>query len=87
MRDAKHADGFLSNLAWKFAERFAAQLISTIVSVILARILEPDHYGVIAIVMIFINLANVLVSDGLGSALIQKKDATSLDFFSVLYFN
>ena len=37
--------------------------------------------------MIFINLANVFVSDGLGSALIQKKDATELDFFSVLYFN
>ncbi len=80
-------NGLLGNLAWKFAERISAQLISTIVSIILARILEPAYYGVISIVMIFITLANVFVSDGFGSALIQKKDATALDFFSVLYFN
>lgn len=78
---------FFSNLIWKFAERFLAQIISTVISIILARLLLPEDYGVVAIVMIFINLANVFVSDGLGSALIQKKDATSLDFFSVLYFN
>ncbi len=83
----KASGGLLSNLGWKFAERFSAQLISTVISVILARILMPEDYGVIAIVMIFINLANVFVSDGLGSALIQKKDATPTDFFSVLYFN
>lgn len=79
--------GFLSNLAWKFAERFSAQIISTVVSIILARLLEPEYYGIISIVMVFINIANVFVSDGLGSSLIQKKDATQLDFFSVLYFN
>lgn len=77
----------ISNLSWKFAERISAQLISTIVSVILARLLDPSHYGIISIVMIFITLANVFVSDGFGSALIQKRDANALDFFSVLYFN
>ncbi len=79
--------GTLYNLIWKFAERISAQLISTVVSIILARLLDPSHYGTISIVMIFITLANVFVSDGFGSALIQKKDATPLDFFSVLYFN
>lgn len=82
-----NSKGFLRNFIWKFSEHFSVQLISTAISVILARILAPEDYGVIAIVMIFINLANVFVSDGLGSALIQKKDATELDFFSVLYFN
>lgn len=77
----------ISNLAWKFSERISAQIISTVVSIILARMLGPSQYGVIAIVMIFIALANVFVSDGFGSALIQKKDANELDFFSVLYFN
>ena len=67
--------GLLSNLSWKFAERISAQAVTTIVSVILARLLEPSHYGIIAVVTIFITLANVFVSDGLGSALIQKKDA------------
>ena len=77
----------ISNLAWKFGERISAQLISLIVSIILARLLAPEHYGVISIVMIFIALADVLVNDGLGSALIQKKDTTAVDYFSVLYFN
>lgn len=83
----KKETGLIGNLMWKFAERMSAQLISTVVSVILARLLEPSHYGTISMVMIFITLADVFVSDGLGSALIQKKDADEIDFFSVLYFN
>lgn len=77
----------ISNLIWKFAERISAQLVTLIVSIILARLLEPSDYGVISIVTIFITLANVFVSDGFGSALIQKKDADALDFSSVLFFN
>lgn len=77
----------LLNLGWKFAERFSAQLVSFVVSIILARLLDPSDYGTIAIVNIFITMANVFVSDGLGTALIQKKEADNLDFSSVLYFN
>ena len=80
-------NGLLENFIWKLAERFSAQLISTVVSIVLARLLAPEDYGVVSIVMIFITLANVFVSDGFGSALIQKKNANALDFFSVLYFN
>lgn len=77
----------LKNLVWKFGERISAQLISIVVSIILARLLSPSDYGVVSIVMVFITLANVFVSNGFGSALVQKKGATALDFFSVLYFN
>ena len=77
----------VNNFFWKFSERITAQVVTLVVSIILARILEPSHYGIISIVTIFITLANVLVSDGFGSALIQKKDADALDFYSVLYFN
>lgn len=80
-------NGLLSNLIWKFSERILAQLITFIVSIILARKLEPSHYGTVALVTIFITIANVFVSDGFGSALIQKKDADKLDFSSVLFFN
>lgn len=79
--------GLLNNFIWKFAERISAQLISTVVSIVLARLLMPKDYGVISIVMIFITLANVFVSDGFGTALIQKKDPKAEDYFSVLYFN
>lgn len=77
----------LGNIAWKFSERISAQVVTLIVSIILARLLDPEHYGLISIVMIFITLANVFVSDGFGSSLIQKKDADELDFYSVLWFN
>ncbi len=80
-------NGVIENLSWKFAERILAQLVTFVVSIILARILEPADYGLISIVTIFITLANVFVSDGFGSALIQKKDADELDFSTVLIFN
>lgn len=80
-------NGLINNLFWKFSERILAQLITFGVSIILARKLEPSHYGTVALVTIFITIANVFVSDGFGSALIQKKDADKLDFSSVLIFN
>jgi len=80
-------NGILNNILWKFAERISAQLVTLIVSVVLARLLDPTHYGLIAIVMIFVTLANLLVSEGFGSALIQKHNADDLDFSSVLMFN
>lgn len=76
-----------SGLLWKFGERVTAQLISLIVSIALARLLSPDDYGAVAIVMIFITISNVFVSSGFGNALIQKKDADNLDFSSVFYIN
>lgn len=77
----------ISNLIWKYAERLSAQLVTMVVSIIIARILDPEHYGTIALVTVFITFANVFVSDGFGSALIQKKDADIIDFSSVLFFN
>lgn len=77
----------LSNLMWRFAERCGAQLVSFIVSVVLARILEPDAYGTIALITVFTTLLQVFVDSGLGNALIQKKDADDLDFSTVFYTN
>lgn len=77
----------IKNIIWKFSERIAAQLVTFAVSIILARLLSPEDYGIVSIVTIFIAIANVFVSDGFGTALIQKKDSDSLDFSSVLFFN
>lgn len=77
----------LNNLIWRFAERVGAQGVSLVVSIILARILAPEVYGVIALVTVFINILNVFIDSGLASALIQKKDADDIDFSSVFYFN
>lgn len=72
---------------WKFAERTGAQIITFILSIFLARLLSPNDYGVIAILLVFITVADVFVNAGFGNALIQKKDADNLDFSSVFYFS
>lgn len=77
----------LKNLFWKFGERISAQLVTFFVSVILARILSPTDYGAIALVTIFITIANVFVVSGFGSALIQKTNADNIDFSSVFFVN
>lgn len=75
------------NFFWRFAERCGAQFVSFIVSIVLARILAPEDYGTIALVTVFTTILQVFVDSGLGTALIQKKDADDLDFSSVFYFN
>lgn len=82
----EESKGLLNNLAWKFAERVSTQLVSFVVSIVLARILMPSDYGAIAMVMVFITLAQVFVEGGFSGALIQKKEADKLDFSTVLYF-
>ncbi|RGF17233.1 lipopolysaccharide biosynthesis protein [Blautia sp. AM16-16B] len=77
----------IKNFIWRFAERCGAQLVTFIVSIVLARLLAPEDYGTIALVTVFTTILQVFVDSGLGTALIQKKDADDLDFSSVFYFN
>ena len=75
----------ISSLIWKFMERMGIQGTQFVVSIVLARLLAPDDFGLIALVMAVIAIANVFVQSGLGTALIQKKDADETDFSSVFY--
>ncbi len=76
-----------NNMIWRLMERFGAQGVTTIVSIVLARLLDPAVYGVVAIVSIFTALLQVFIDSGFANALIQKKDADDLDFSTVFYFN
>ena len=71
-------------LFWSYGERIMAQLVSLVVSIVLARLLDPENYGVISIVMIFITLCDAIVSGGFGNAIVQKKDADELDVNTML---
>ena len=77
----------MSNFIWRFAERCGAQGVTFIVSIVLARLLDPSVYGTVALVTVFTTIMQVFVDSGMGNALIQKKDADDLDFSSVFYFN
>lgn len=75
----------MSGLIWTFGERITAQVVSFVVSIVLARILMPEEYGTISMVLVFINIANVFVSNGLGEALVQKKESDDTDFSTIFY--
>ena len=84
----KNANATLvTNFIWRFFERCGAQGVTFVVSIVLARLLDPDLYGTIALVTVFTTIMQVFVDSGMGNALIQKKNADDLDFSSVFYFN
>ena len=86
--DSKHSrESVLSSLFWKLLERGGTQGIQFIVQIVLARLLAPEQFGIIAIVMVFINIAQVFVQSGFNTALIQKKDADEEDFSSIFYLS
>ena len=68
-------------------ERCGAQVVSFVVSIVLARILEPELYGTIALITVITSILQVFVDSGMANALIQKKDTDDLDYSSVFYFN
>ena len=72
---------------WSALERFAAQGISFVVMIIMARILTPADYGLVGMVLIFIHVAQSLVDSGFSQALIRKQDRDETDNSTVFYFN
>lgn len=75
----------ITSLIWKFLERIGTQGVQFIVAIVLARLLSPADFGLIALVTVFVTIANVFVQSGLNTALIQKKNADNLDFSTVFY--
>lgn len=70
-------------LFWRSLEGVGVQGMQFVIQMVLARILMPADFGVVAILNIFVNLANTLVQNGLGAAIIQKKDPQKEDFATV----
>lgn len=76
-----------TSFLWQYGEKLLVQGISFIVTIILARLLIPEEYGIISIAMIYIAILEVFVNSGLGSALVQKKDVSSVDYSTAFYFS
>ncbi len=76
-----------TSFIWQLLERFGAEIVTFVVSIILARLLDPVVYGTIALVTVITTILNVFVDSGFCSALIQKKNPDSLDYSTVFYFN
>ena len=72
---------------WSAVERFSVQGVQFILSLIIARLLLPADYGLIAMLSIFMSIAQTFIDSGFANALIQKKDRTDADYSTVFYFN
>lgn len=76
-----------TNLLWRFLERFGAYIVSFIISIILARILDPSTYGVVALMTVVITFLDVFVTGGFANSLIHDKHTTDKDFNTIFIFN
>lgn len=77
----------VKGVVWSAVERFSVQGIQFVLSIIIARLVAPSEYGLIAMLGIFLAVAQAFIDSGFGSALIQKRDRTEKDFSTVFYFN
>jgi O-antigen/teichoic acid export membrane protein len=75
------------NVGWKLFERSSSLIITFLIQILLARLLDPAAFGLAAMVTVFVTLSTIFVSGGLSSSLIQKKDADALDFSSLFWVN
>ena len=77
----------LAGLFWQYFQRIANQLVHFVVSIILARLLLPEDFGLVALIGFFITVSNIFIDSGFGNALIQRKTIDELDTSSVFYTN
>ena len=83
----KLTDKVARGVFWVLLEKFGIQLAHFVVTLVLARLLTPNDYGTVALLSVFIAIANVFVDCGFGKALVQKKDATQTDYNTVFYLS
>lgn len=72
---------------WSAVDKFAVQIGQFVVSVVLARILVPEDFGLIGMLAIFIALSQTFIESGLGVGLIQRQERTAIDFSTMFLFN
>lgn len=77
----------ISSLFWKLLERGGNQLIQLVVQIVMARILAPDEFGVLAIMLVLVNIGNVIVTSGLNTALVQAEQIDETDLSSVFWLS
>ena len=80
-------DKVATGVAWSIAEKIGSMLLQMAVSIIVARLLVPEDFGVMAIMTFFTALALVVVDSGFSQTLIRKKSPTNNEYKSVFLFN
>jgi len=77
----------VNGMKWSAIERFSAQGVQFIIQIVLARLLLPSDYGIIAMLTIFIGISQTFVNSGFSNALIRKLDRDENDYTTTFLFN
>ena len=77
----------VKGVVWTALQKYSTMLIQFVSGIILARLLTPQDYGCIGMLLIFMLLAESFIDGGFGSALIQKKNPTQTDYSTIFYWN
>ena len=77
----------VKGVGWSFVDNIASAGVSFLVGLVLANLLTPEEYGILAIIMIFIAVSNSIIDSGFSSALIRKTDCKPIDYNTTFYFN
>jgi O-antigen/teichoic acid export membrane protein len=77
----------LNGLIWTFSQQFGVQIIGFFITIVLARILGPAEFGIIAMLSVFVAVGGLLVDGGLSSSLIRTGRANQKDYSTVFFFN
>ncbi|KRG15752.1 lipopolysaccharide biosynthesis protein [Virgibacillus soli] len=77
----------INGLVWSFIELISKQGIQLIIQIILARLLLPEHFGLIGMITIFIAISTTFVQSGMDQALIREKKIDKDDYSTVFYYN
>lgn len=77
----------ISSLFWKVFEKGGRAVVELVVQIVMARILAPEEFGALAIMLVFVNVGNVIVQSGLNTALVQAEEIDEIDFSTVFWLS
>lgn len=77
----------ISSLVWKLLEKGGNAVIQLLVQIVMARMLAPEQFGALAIMLVFVNVGNVIVQSGLNTSLVQAIDVDRIDYSTVFWLS
>ena len=87
MRGGELKDKVATGVAWSISEKIGSMLLQMAVSIIVARLLMPEDFGIMALLTFFTSLSSVIVDSGFSQTLIRKERPSAADYSSVFLFN
>lgn len=77
----------IKSIFWSIGDQIANQGIQFILQIILARLLLPEHFGIIGMILVFILISNIIIDSGFTQALVREQEVNQADYSTVFYFN